>query len=304
MEAEMKKIGLIGLDTSHVIAFTKLLNDPAHEWHIPGGRVTSGWPGGSPDFPNSIDRLPEYTKALREEHGIEILDSPEAVAEASDIVFIESVDGRVHLEQFKRTLPYRRPTFIDKPFALRSGEAREMVRLADEAGIALMSGSSLRYAAELEQALAHGRDDIVGCDAHGPMGEVPTQPGLFWYGCHAIEMIVAALGAGCCEVRCLRNEQHDLLTAVWHDGRMASYHGLREAHGRFGITLHRKKSVTYVDAHTGRPFYAGLMAAVMEHLPHNRSNVTGAELIEVVAIIEAANESRANNGAAVRLATA
>src|SRR5439155_1565158 len=32
------RIGLIGLDTSHVIAFTKLLNDPKSPQHVPGGK--------------------------------------------------------------------------------------------------------------------------------------------------------------------------------------------------------------------------------------------------------------------------
>ncbi|NLF23991.1 MAG: Gfo/Idh/MocA family oxidoreductase [Lentisphaerae bacterium] len=299
----MKKIGFIGLDTSHVVAFTELLNDPRHPWHVAGGRVTTAWPGGSPDFPKSIERVPGFTAALRDKHDVTIVDSPEAVAEACDLVFIESVDGRVHLDQFKRTLPYGKPTFIDKPFALRVDEAREMVRLADAAGIALMSGSSLRYADQLQQALAKGRDDIRGCNVFGPMQEEPTQPGLFWYGCHAIEMMVAAMGAGCGEVRCLRNASHDLLTAVWKDGRMAGYHGLRDAHGRFGLVLHRKGSVEYVDAQAGRPYSAGLVAALLANLPQNRAGVPAEELIEVVGIIAAANRSRANRGEPVALAT-
>lgn len=302
MELEhMKKIGLIGLDTSHVVAFTELLNDERHAHHVEGGRVTVAWPGGSPDFPKSIERVPGFTATLRDKHGVAIVDSPEAVAEACDLVFIESVDGRVHLEQFKRTLPYRRPTFIDKPFALRADEAREMVRLAGEAGIALMSGSSLRYAEQLQQALARGRDDIRGCNVFGPMQEEPTQPGLFWYGCHAIEMMVAAMGAGCREVRCLCNAEHDLLTAVWKDGRMAGYHGLRQAHGRFGLVLHRRETVESIDCHAGRPYYVGLVTALLNHLPHNRAGVASEELVEVVALIEAANRSRANGGAPVAL---
>ena len=35
------KVGIIGLDTSHVVAFTQLLNDPARPDHIPGARVVA-----------------------------------------------------------------------------------------------------------------------------------------------------------------------------------------------------------------------------------------------------------------------
>jgi len=34
--AEELRLGIIGLDTSHVTAFTRLLNDPTHKDHVPG----------------------------------------------------------------------------------------------------------------------------------------------------------------------------------------------------------------------------------------------------------------------------
>ena len=96
------KVGIIGLDTSHVVAFTGLLNDKNHEYHIPGGKVLVAYPGGSPDFELSIGRVKGFTEELQTKYGVEIVDSVEAVAEASDAILLESVDGRVHLEQFKR----------------------------------------------------------------------------------------------------------------------------------------------------------------------------------------------------------
>ena len=44
------KVGMIGLDTSHVSAFVKLLNDPTNEFHVPGVRVVKAFPGGSTKF--------------------------------------------------------------------------------------------------------------------------------------------------------------------------------------------------------------------------------------------------------------
>jgi predicted dehydrogenase len=297
----MHKIGLIGLDTSHVSAFAKLLNDPANENHLQGARITVAFPGGSSDFALSRDRVEGFTKELREQHGVQILDSPEAVADACDLLFIESVDGRVHLEQFRRTVSYKKPTFIDKPLAVTLADAREIVRLTKAADVALMSCSSLRFAEGVQATLATGRDDIVGCDVFGPMNEEPTQPGLFWYGCHAVEMMVATMGPGCREVRCVRTDGHDLLTAVWGDGRLASLHGVRAAHWKFGITLHRKDRVEVIDCHAGKPYYVGLLTAILSSLPNHRSAVPTTEMIEVVAIIEAANSSRAKDGVPVAL---
>ena len=37
-------IGLVGLDTSHVTAFAKLLHDANDPAHIPGARIVAGFP--------------------------------------------------------------------------------------------------------------------------------------------------------------------------------------------------------------------------------------------------------------------
>ena len=303
-EEAVLKIGLVGLDTSHATAFAQLLNDPASEHHIPGARVAFGYPGGSPDFRLSIDRVDGFTAELRDKRGVEILESPEAVAEASDLVFITAVDGRVHPDLFQRVIKSKKPVFIDKPFALTAREAREMVSLAESADVPLMSCSSLRYAEELVAALAGGREGIVACDVSGPMAQVPSQPGLFWYGCHTVEMMVAIMGAGCREVRCVKTENHDLLTATWANGRVASIHGLRDGHNRFSALIHRKEGTTFADACFGRPYYAGLLEAILGSLPNGVSAVPSAEMIEVVAILEAGNQSRNENGAPVAVCSA
>ena len=59
------RIGMIGLDTSHVPTFTKLLNDSSEEYRIPGGRATTAYTrGGSKDFELSWGRVAGYTKEL------------------------------------------------------------------------------------------------------------------------------------------------------------------------------------------------------------------------------------------------
>ena len=50
------RLGLIGLDTSHVIAFTRLLNDTNHKDHVTGGKVVAAFAGGSSDIESSYSR--------------------------------------------------------------------------------------------------------------------------------------------------------------------------------------------------------------------------------------------------------
>ena len=48
------KVGIIGLDTSHAIAFTKLLNDENAPPELANCHVVAAYPKGSPD----IERAP------------------------------------------------------------------------------------------------------------------------------------------------------------------------------------------------------------------------------------------------------
>lgn len=289
-----KKIGLVGLDTSHVEIFTRMLNDPTRSDHIPGAKVVVAFPGGSPDIPLSHDRVPGFTQKLRDELGVRIVDSPEAVAEACDILCIESIDGRVHIDHLRQTIRYRRPTFIDKPLSHCSAEAVEMFRMARDAGIPLMSCSSLRYAEPLMQALSDEQlGAIVGCDVFGPANELPMPPGLFWYGIHSADPMFRVMGPGCIEVRAVPNADGDVVTGVWADGRTACLRGLRKGHNRFGITIHREKGFQHADLGAGkRQFYELLLEAIMRSLPAGVSDVPEQETLEVIRFLEAANESR------------
>jgi predicted dehydrogenase len=116
---------------------------------------------------------------------------------------------------------------------------------------------------------------------------------LYWYGCHSVEMIVAAMGAGVRTVRATSTENADLVTVEWADGRIASIRGLRQAHGKFGAVLHRKDGPTFVDVSLNkRPYYASLLEAILRSLPEGRSDVPPEEMLTVIQILDAANESR------------
>ncbi|MFM7208600.1 MAG: hypothetical protein ACKOY8_02140 [Verrucomicrobiota bacterium] len=101
-EEAAKKIGIIGLDTSHVVAFTMVFNkgpkNPADAPKFAGFRVTHAFAQGSKDIPESTSRVPEYTEKLKG-MGVEIVDSIEKLCAQVDFVLLESNDGRVHLEQ-------------------------------------------------------------------------------------------------------------------------------------------------------------------------------------------------------------
>jgi len=294
MTKEPIKIGIIGLDTSHVKEFTGILNDPKHIHHISGGIITAAYPGGSDDFELSYSRVEGFTNLLRDQYGVAILDSPEEVAASCDAILLTTVDGRLHLEQFRKIAPFGKPVFIDKPFTTASSDARQIIELADKYNVPCMSSSSLRYAEELTKAVSEaGQGEVIGMDCYGPMELESTQPGLFWYGIHSAEMLFNVLGQDWVEVKAVSNKDYDLITGVWADGRIGTLRGNRKGNSHFGALLHREQGTRFIDVNTGsKPYYVSMLEKIMELFRGGNPAISLHESLQIVRFIEAANVSR------------
>jgi predicted dehydrogenase len=158
-EEAVLRVGIVGCDTSHVIAFTNLINDPKATGAMAKVQVTVAYPGGSPDIANSRDRLAGYVQQLRE-RGVTIVDSIEQLAEQSDAILLESLDGRVHLKQF-RAVARGKPVFIDKPAAASLADLLAIFRHADKTNTPCFSASALRFCDEVQARHAY-RSDAPG----------------------------------------------------------------------------------------------------------------------------------------------
>ncbi len=139
------RIGLIGLDTSHVVAFTKALNDPLTRITSRAGASSPPSRAGARTSPRGRDRIDGYTKELQEKYGVKLVDSIEALCREVDAVMLESVDGRPHLEQARPVIKAGKPLYIDKPMAASLRDGLEIFRLAKAAKVPVFSASSLRF---------------------------------------------------------------------------------------------------------------------------------------------------------------
>jgi len=287
------RIGMIGLDTSHVIAFANLLHAPQNKYCVAGGKVVVAYPGGSHDMEMSYTRVEKFTQELKENYGVEMVNSISEVAEKCDAVLLESVDGRVHLEQFKEIVAYGKPVFIDKPFTTTSVDANEMIRLAKQHQTPIMSSSSLRYSEGLANALGNTEEgNIIGMDCYGPLAMEKTH-GWFWYGVHTAEMLYRAFGTGCEEVKVTKNKDHDVLVAVWKNGNIATIRGNRKGNSKFGALIHRETGTQFVDVYADdKPYYASLLEEIITFFKTGKSPISMEETLEITKFLEAANESR------------
>jgi predicted dehydrogenase len=297
------KFGLIGLDTSHVVIFSDEFNNPEAAHPLAGAKVVAAWPGGSPDLQSSIGRVPGYTKDLSEKFGVTIMDSIEAVCAACDVILHTSLDGRVHLEQFKKIAPFGKPVFVDKPFALTTADAKAIFALAKEHNVPVFSSSSLRFTGALTRVVTpETKSTVKGADIHGPVALEPTNPGYFWYGIHITEMLYAAMGTGCRSVRAVYTDDYEQVTGIWADGRIGTLHGNRTGNYEYHGMVHFEKNSVHINTATEtKGFFTCLGEAILEFARTHKPPVSAKETIELIRFIEAANESRANGGREVAL---
>ena len=289
----MKKIrlGMIGLDTSHCPAFAELLNNEGHPHYTEGGEIVVAYPGGSQTFSLSRERVGQITSEMRDKFKIKIVDTIEEAAEDVDGIFLESVDGRQHGEQFEKIARFGKPVFIDKPFTTSLEEARQILRLSERFKAPVYSCSALRYARGIED-IAPG-EKVLGGEAFGPMAILEDFPGFFWYGIHSAEVLFSKMGRGCREVIVSHTEVADVITGIWEDGRVGVLYGYRiKDRWDFGCTVFTKGGVFQGVARSEPPYYALMMPKVLEFFRTGKSPLDINETIEITAFLEAANKSR------------
>src|SRR5438477_6185232 len=145
------RAGMIGLDTSHVPAFAKIFNNPKATGELAGIRIVAGYPGGT-DIPDSRNRVGKFTEQLRG-MGIEIVDTIPKLLEKVDVVLLESVDGRIHLQEAIPVISAGKPLFIDKPVAGSLADAIAIYELARKKNVPCFSSYSVRFSPWIQELL-------------------------------------------------------------------------------------------------------------------------------------------------------
>jgi predicted dehydrogenase len=305
------RVGLIGLDTSHAVAFTQLLNDPARPDHVPGARVVAAFKQGTPEIEASATRIDKFTAELRDTWKIEIVGSVDELLRRVDAVMISSVDGRAHLAQARAVLAAKKPLFVDKPFTASVKDALELARLARENNTPIFSSSSLRYTDDVVGVKRDPRvQQVQGAITWGPATLEPHHPDLFWYGIHAVEMLYTFMGPGCERVTRTFSAGADAVVGHWKDGRIGIVRGTRDSAQTYGQVVFGPKAIVTAPepANTAsnasapkRSSYYGLLVAIVDFFRTGKSPVPIDETLEIMAFMEAADLSKARNGAPVAI---
>ena len=292
-----KRVGIIGLDTSHSVEFTKVLNATDASSEFGGYKIVAAYPQGSLDIVSSTSRIPGYTEEVKK-RGVEIVDSIPALLEKVDVVMLETNDGRRHLEQAIPVLKAGKTMFIDKPVAASLTDAIVIFELAKHYKVPVFSSSSLRFMASAQEVV-HGKiGKVLGADAYSPCAIEKTHPDFFWYGIHGVELLYTVMGTGCKQLIRVHSEGTDVAVGTWEDGRIGTFRGTRTGKHLYGGTAFGEKDNSVLGPLEG---YNPLLDEIIKFFQTGQVPVKAEETLEICAFMEAADESRLIGGGHVSL---
>jgi hypothetical protein len=292
------RAGMIGLDTSHVPAFTKIFNDKSASDLFAKIEIVTAYPGGT-ELPASRDRVADFTDQVRE-MGVEIVQTIPELLEKVDVILLESVDGRIHFEEAAAVILAGKPLFIDKPLAGSLSDAIAIYQLAKQHNVPVFSASSLRFSPGVQE-LANDKalGTIAGAVAWGACGYQEGTPDLYFYGIHGVEILYTLLGPGCQTVVRTQTDDTDIVTGTWSEGRIGTYRGIRKNKAEFGAVAFGTQAIKSTEKAGG---YEPLCHEIAKFLISKESPVDNETTIEMFAFMEAADESKRSGGNPVTIA--
>ena len=290
-----KRVGIIGLDTSHSVAFTKsLLKGDAS---FKGYKFVAAYPQGSLDIISSTERIPGYTEEVKK-MGVEIVNSISELLEKVDVVLLETNDGRRHLEQALQVFKSGKRIFIDKPIAASLKDAKDIFIAAEKYNVPVFSASSLRFAKGMSEIKNGSLGKVQGADTYSPLKFEKTHPDLYWYGIHGVEMLFTVMGIGCESVQRIIGVEQEVCIAKWKDGRIGTFRGIKNGKQDYGGTAFGEKGISTLGPYNG---YDPLLIEIINFYETGISPVDKNETLEICAFIEAADLSKKRNGQVVTL---
>ncbi|HEX2951174.1 MAG TPA: Gfo/Idh/MocA family oxidoreductase [Armatimonadota bacterium] len=292
------RLAMIGLDTSHTVEFTKLMQSPdcPEELHVDGLHAVRCLRFATP-FQQQAGL--DDRQAMMEGMGVKVTEDFDEAIDDCDAIMLEINDPSCHLDYFARVAALGKPIFLDKPIAGTLADAREICALANTHHTRVMSCSNLRYSRALLQALAdHPHPKVM--NAFGVLGTPPAGEGVIWYGVHSFEMVQRAMGDAFTDVTAIETPDGIISVIEYTDGRQALVE-LGRSYTCFGGRLQSSDGVKpyVVD---GRYLYSDLLKAVKLFLQGNDPTATLNDALSVITLMDATCRSLAS-GKPVTIAT-
>ena len=322
------RVGVLGLDNYQAVAFTQLFNHPQAEGALAGLQVTAAFPvkTGDPESEKLVERWKKQLLGLYQNPKsklgvappVQLVDSMEALLSQCDVVMIMSLDGGSHVEQAKAVLRAGKRLYIGRPLANSRADAGKILKFAAETGTPCFSSSQHRFSPGFAGMRNHPEvGKVIGCDVYGGYTLAHAEADEFVTPLHSIETLYTIMGPGVASVQCTSTPVAESITAVWKDGRVGTYRGIKQGKVKYSATVFGEAGVSTAGIYGhGAPVngivptkdeymgYKGIAIEMAKFFKGGPPPVSAAETLEIFDFLEAIQKSRRNNGATIRLGTA
>jgi predicted dehydrogenase len=240
----------------------------------------------------------EGAEMMQQIYGIdEVCDSPEELTDGVDAV-IAADSGEY--DKWKLVVPALEaglPTFIDKPLAESPDVAQQIVDIAAAHNAPLMSCSSFRWC----DGAMEMREQLGGLGQIELLSGVSGQGKFHIYAIHPTEFAFGILGPGVTSVINVGSEDRDIVRMTRSDGAQIVLNMFWSGVMRGGqmFTVGGKDgwhTITQLGA-----LYHPMMEAFLAMAECGEMPISGDEMVEVIAVIDAARRSREEGGVEIAI---
>ena len=274
----MIKLGIVGSQNFHAVAFSQLCNVTAG---VRGARVVA-----------ICGEEAAHTADVAERGQIPtIVATPEELIGQVDAVLIVTRHGGEHAGYAIPFLEAGVPTWVDKPFALTTDDAEQMIEAARRRSTPLSSFSTLRYAGSTRRFLRKMRPHgtlvtgaIMGAN-HGAGASPDAYGGLPFYGIHVVELLTEIFGYGVSDVEAIRHGSHVHATVRYNDDRIVNLQFLGDVIPAWHITAYAKDGAAHYQVDTKDCYKRGL-DVILRMIRTGERPLTDEQLLETVRIMD------------------
>ena len=281
----MTRIGIIGSDNSHAVAYSKLANIANRA----GASRVVAISGPDPARTREVAGLGNIP---------EIVDRPEDMLGNVDAILVVHRHGDLHARHAIPFLKAGIPVYVDKPFAISIEDCQAMLDAADEGNALVTSYSSLRYApttTALVERLDTLGDIRVGQFA-GPCDFDSEYAGPFFYATHVAEICFRLMGDNVRTVRATRCGKSVVADVTFANDAIATFSYLGDAAYHFHATLFGTKDFAASEIVAGDDAYADGLNVFLDAVANGERPLDDRQLLMPIAFVHAMNASLEANG--------
>ena len=285
----MIRIGMVGSDNSHALAFSRLAN--VDQTLGDRCRVVGLW-GSDPERTGQVARDAEI--------GL-IAPRPEDLVGQIDLAMVVDRHGTLHAGHALPFLDAGIPVFVDKPFAIDPVDCWRMLNASHRSGAALTSFSALRYAPATD-ALVEDLEEVGEIRAAhfaGPCDFGSEYGGPYFYATHIIEIALRLIGEDVEALSARRSGATVAVRVIWASGALATFSYLGDAAYRFHAAIFGTGGMAASEIPGGDGAYAEALRRVVDMALTGQRPLTDDQLLRPIAIVHAIEESLRRESAEV-----